>query len=144
MSRQAVSHEGEGKGRRWVFPAVAAGIAAFWLVMSLPRVENTQNEFLPYTTKRAGWPDHFARWSVTKDTGETIYSSFSTGALLGNLVVMAAPIVVAWVIIRHFTRQSDKARIRSRSDIGGDGGTPPSDGIGPGDGVDAGRRGACW
>ncbi len=125
MSRRGVSRNADdsmgspaGNKRWWVFPVVAGVIVAFWVVMSLPRVESSQGESMPYTTKRAGWPDHFSRWSVAKDTGETTYSSFSTGALLGNLVVMAVPIVAAWFIIRHLTRQpgetSDQAPVRHR------------------------------
>src|SRR5438445_11753568 len=62
-------NEGLPNRRRWVFPAVAGGLTALWLVMSLPSTEDLQGEPAPYTTKRAGWPDSFARWSVAKDTG---------------------------------------------------------------------------
>jgi hypothetical protein len=101
----------------WVFPAVAGGLTLLWVVLSLPSTEDTQGESLPYTTKRAGWPDSFSRWSVTKETGETTYSSFSTGALLFDLVTLAIPIIVAWVIIRHLGKtedEEDEARPRGK------------------------------
>jgi len=98
---------------RWVFPAVAGGLTAVWLVMNLPRLADEQGEDLPYTNKRAGWPDEFVRWSVSKDTGKTTYSSaFSKGALLFDLVTLAAPIVVAWVITRHLRAAPDRAAAR--------------------------------
>lgn len=116
MSRRTRSREAEdqsespgGKRLRWLFPVVAGAIVAFWVVMSLPRAESDEGVSLPYTTKRAGWPDSFSRWSVRNDTGETTYSSFSTGALLGNLVVMAVPIIVVWIIARRLSQQPDQS-----------------------------------
>ena len=104
---------GPPKKGLWLFLAVAGGLTALWVVLSLPRTENPE-EPMPFTTKRAGWPDHFARWSVSKETGQTGYSSFSVGALLGDLVVLAAPIVVAWVIIRKLSNTPDQAAVRHR------------------------------
>jgi len=91
----------------WAFPAAAGGLTALWLVMNLPRKEEP-DEPLPYVTKHAGWPDQFARWSVTRETGQTTYSSFSQAAFLSDLVVLAAPVVVAWVILRHLRRGPDR------------------------------------
>jgi hypothetical protein len=115
------------KRRRWVFPAVAGGLAAVWLVMNLPHAEDPQGEPMPYTTKRAGWPDFFSRWSVANDTGKTTYSSFSSGALLFDLATLAAPIVVAWVVIRHLGRVPEQAAVRHR----GTGGPASSPGEAP-------------
>ena len=103
---------------RWVFPAVAGGLTALWVVLSLPRAEDDQGEPLGYTTKRAGWPDHFARWSVAKDTGQTTYSSFSQGSLLFDLVTLAVPIVVAWVVTRHIGRTPNESAARHRGTRG--------------------------
>jgi hypothetical protein len=108
--------------RRWLFPAVAGGLTALWLFMNLPYTEPQGDEPMTYTTKRGGWPSIYARWSVENDTGKTTYSSFFTSGLLVNLVVLAAPIVVAGVIIRHLNRHtaqtSDQAAVRPRGTTG--------------------------
>src|SRR5690242_2261040 len=119
MSRRGVMHgaggplgspAGDGVPRKrywWVYAAVAGGITVLWAVLSLPRTENP-DEPMPFTTKRAGWPDYFARWSVSKETGQTTYSSFSIGSLVFDLVALAIPIAAACVIIRHQTRRRDQ------------------------------------
>ena len=108
----AVDNRRRQKRLLWIFLAVAGGITVVWLVLNLPRVEDQEGENTLFTTKRAGWPDHFARWSIAKDTRETIYSSFSTGVLLFDLVTLAIPIVVAWVIVRHLGQTSDQVEAR--------------------------------
>jgi hypothetical protein len=118
---------GLSKRHRWVFPAVAGGLTALWLVMSLPHREDQQGLSMPYTTKRAGWPDHFARWSVANDTGKTTYSSFSEGAFLFDLVTLAIPIAVAWVVVRRLGQTPDQAAVRHR----GTRGPAPSPGVSP-------------
>jgi hypothetical protein len=99
--------------RRWLFPAVAGGIALLWVILNLPYKE-AQSEPVPYTTKVAGWPDTFARWSVDNDTRKTTYSSFFLGALVFNLVTLAAPIAVAWVVIRQLGQAPEQAEERPR------------------------------
>jgi hypothetical protein len=110
---------------KWVFPAVAGALTALWVVLSLPRTEDTGGETLPYTTKNAGWPDSFSRWSVSTSTGETVYSTFSVGSLLFDLVTLAVPIAVTWVVLWKLRPpKPDESEAKKR-------GAMPSPGKGP-------------
>src|SRR5436190_18621919 len=93
---------------RWVFWAVATALTLLWVVANLPRKEDGEPD-VPYVTKNAGWPDHFARWSASKDTGKTFWSTFSAGSLLFDLAPLAALIAVAWFVTRHLRPPSGKA-----------------------------------
>ncbi len=87
--------------QKWVFPGVTAALVLLFVVLGFPHKEAEQIEDGSYVTKTAGWPDHFARWSVDAGTRKTFYSSFSFGSLVFDLVLLAAPIAVTWVIMRH-------------------------------------------
>jgi hypothetical protein len=111
---------------RWgLFLAVAGGLTALWLVLCLPKKEDTDGEVMPYTTKRAGWPDYFARWSADNATGATTYSSFFMGTFLIDLAVLAVPVAGAWFAIRLLSQQpgqekrpdENKGRQRSSSSL---------------------------
>ncbi|HET6573889.1 MAG TPA: hypothetical protein VFG68_09825 [Fimbriiglobus sp.] len=80
-----------------VFWAVVAALVVLWIVANTPRTEESPPDG-SYTTKKAGWPDRFARWSSRPATGETFYSSFSVGSLLFDLAPLVGLTVVAWFL----------------------------------------------
>ena len=99
--------------RRRVFWAVAAVLTALWAIANWPRVEDREPD-ASYTTRRAGWPDRFARWSVRPDSGEVFYSSFDTFPFVFDLALLAVPVVATWFLVRPRGPTQDEASTRPR------------------------------